>query len=254
MISSDIVKSNYFTVPCQIVKPLRGALLIALAAFAIPVQAAFPQSAFAEGENLFLRNKAAEATPRLEAAVREDPANVQAALYLGLAYQQLGRLDDAIQTFRKVLPRAGEKQPLIAYNLGNVYFQKNAAAFAEQYYTQAIAGDPSYASAYLNRANARIRTGSLKDASADYRTYLSLEPASPKRPDIERLLAAIAEGFAAEERQRLVAEEETRAAEERRTALLNEVSASLQEAAEQTRGLSAGSEDVMQYEGEFELE
>lgn len=254
MISSDIVKSNYFTVPCQIVKPFCGALLFGLLALAVAAPAAFSQTAFAEGETLFLRNKPAEAASRLEAAVREDPAHVQAALYLGLAYQQLGRLDDAVQVFRKILPRAGDRQPLIAYNLGNVYFQKNAAAFAEQFYSEAIAGDPSYSSAYLNRANARIRTGALKDASSDYAAYLSLEPSSPKRPEIERLMSLISEGFAAEERQRQAAAEETKAAEERRLRLLDEVSASLQESAEETRGLSAGTEDVMQYDGEFELE
>jgi tetratricopeptide (TPR) repeat protein len=250
VISSDIVKSNYFTEPCQIVK----ASLTALLMMGLALRFAGAQTAFAEGEDLFLRNKPAEALVRLETALREDPANVSAALYLGLTYQQLGRLDDAIQTFRKILPQAGARRSIIAYNLGNVYFQKGAAAFAEQYYTQAIEDDASYASAYLNRANARIRTGALNDASVDYGRYLALEPASPKRPEIERILSLINETFAAEERSRVAAEEAVKAAEEKRTRLLNEVSESLQAAAEETRGLSAGTEDVMQYDGEFVLE
>lgn len=252
MISSDIVKSNYFTGPCQIVKSsLVGAALLL---FFLAAAGLGAQTAFKEGEDLFLRNKPGDALPRLETAVREDPANVQAAFYLGLAYYQLNRLDEAIQTLRKVLPKAGDRQAIIASHIGDIYFHKGAAAFADQYYSQAIQADPAYAVAYLNRANARVRAGSLKDASSDYTTYLSLEPTSPKRPEIERILSLIAEGFAAEERQRVAAEEASKAEEEKRQRLLNEVSASLQAAAEETKGLSAGSEDVMQYDGEFVLE
>jgi hypothetical protein len=50
--------------------------------------------------------------------------------------------------------------------------------------------------------------------------------------------------------------EEARAAAEaeRRQRLLEEVAASLQSSAEETQGLSSGSEDVQGYDGEFELE
>jgi tetratricopeptide (TPR) repeat protein len=131
---------------------------------------------------------------------------------------------------------------------------KGNAAFAEQFYTQALEEDSAFAPAYLNRANTRVKTGSLTDAVADYERYLSLEPRSPKRPEIERMLSFIREEFAAEERRKLLAEEAARAEAERRRQLLEEVSASLQSAAEDSQGLSSGAEGVQEYDGEFELE
>jgi tetratricopeptide (TPR) repeat protein len=212
------------------------------------------QNAFARGEELFMANKPGEALEFLEAAAAEDPAHVQAFLYLGIAYQQLNRPDDAIAAYRKILPRAGAGTARVAYNLGNVYFAKGNAAFARQYYSQAIEADSAYAAAYLNRANTLIKTGDLREAITDYESYLTLEPQSAKRPQIEKLIAFIRDEFAAEERRRILAEEAARQEAERKQRLLDEVSASLQAAAGENEGLSAGTEDVQGYEGEFELE
>lgn len=201
-----------------------------------------------------MKNKPAEAVARLEIAVRDDPANITAALYLGIAYQQTSRFDEAVEILRKILSRAGDRTALVAYNIGNAYFAKGSATFAEQFYSKAIEADPEMGSAYLNRANARIRTGALKEAVSDYGQYLILQPASPKRPEIEKVIALIGQEFAAAERDRAAAAEAAKAEEERRRKLLDEVAASLQAAAEETRGLSSGSEDVKQYDGEFVLE
>ncbi|MDR2630719.1 MAG: tetratricopeptide repeat protein [Spirochaetaceae bacterium] len=214
----------------------------------------FAQDAFTQGETCFLLNKPEEAIPFLELSLAEDPANTRAGLYLGISYQQLDRLDDAIAVFRKILPRGGDETARIAFNLGNVYYIKGSMNYAGQYYTQAIEADPAYASAYLNRANAMVQAGSLKDAISDYELYLSLEPRSPKRPRIEQLVAFIKEEFAAEERRRIEAEAAARAEAERKQRLLDEISASLQAAAEESTGLSAGTEEVLGYDDAFELE
>lgn len=214
----------------------------------------FAQNSFVKGEELFLQNKPDEALPLLEQAAAEDPAHVQAVLYMGIAYQQLGRFDEAIAAYRKILPRAGNQSALISYNLGNVYFSQGNASFAEQYYTQAISADPVFASAYLNRANSRIKNGMLQESVSDYKQYLSLEPNSSKRSQIELLIAFIANEAAAEEQRRIMAEAQAKAEAERRQRLLDEVSASLQAAANDAQGLSSGAESVEGYEGEFELE
>ena len=251
VISYIIVKSNYFRRTCQIVRSFLSAAFLLCASLSGAQTAG---SAFAEGEALFLANKPAEAAPRLEASLREDSANLSAYLYLGIAYHQLGRYDQAIETFKAALPRSGPRTALVCYNIGNAYFAKGSAAFADEFYTRAIQADPAYSSAFLNRANARIKTGALAAAASDYGQFLTLEPASPKRPEIERVLALIGREFEAAEAAKLQAIEAAKADEERRKRLLEEVAASLQAAAEDTKGLSSGSEDVIQYEGEFELE
>jgi len=212
------------------------------------------QSSFTRGEELFMQNKPQEALRHLETAVSEDPAHVQASLYLGIVYLQINRVDDAIATYKKILPGGGTESSRIAFNLGNAYFVKGDSILARQYYTQAIEADPSFSSAYLNRANTLVKSGELEEALTDYDAFLSLEPGSPKREQVVKLMAFIREEFAAVERRRLMAEEAARVEAERRRRLLQEVTESLQAAAEGSKGLSAGSEDVQDYDSEFELE
>ncbi len=249
MIFSDTVKSNNFTPSCQI---RRGALFLGLFVF---LAGGWAQTTdFAAAEALFLRDKPAQALPALTAVLAEDPANSTASLYLGLAYYQTGETDKAIDTLRAALPRAGEKKALFAYNLGNIFFAKGSAAFAEQYYSQAIAADGAFASAFLNRAQTRLKLGALAEAVADYRRYLELDPSTAQRQAIEKLIALIEEEFALEKERQLASEKAAQAEAERRQRLLDEVAASLQAAAEQTKGLQAGGEEVLQYDGEFVLE
>ena len=252
------------------------------------------QTSFSQGEELFMQNRPQEALSFLEAAVEEDPAHVQAFLYLGIVYKQINRLDDAISTYNRILPRGGREADRIAYNLGNAYFMKGEHDTARQYYSQAIELNPNYASAYLNRANAQVRTRALNEAIVDYEEYLLLDPGSSQREEILNLIAFIREEFVAIERQRIMAEEAARAAEEaaraeaerqrliaeeaaraaeeaaraeaerqrliaeeaaeRRRQLLEEVSELLQAAALDSRGLSVGTDEIHDFESEFELE
>ena len=241
-------------------KPVFVAIFAVCAAFP-----AFSQTSFSRGEALFLDNKPQEALQFLEAAVADDPAHVQAFIYLGIAYLQLNRVDDSIAVFEKILPRGGSETARIAFNLGNAYFKKGNYQAAMDNYSKALAADPSFSTAMLNRANSKIQTGALKDAVADYQSYLVLDPQSSQRSQIEKLVAFINDQFAAEEQraaQQKLAEEQAQAAaaeaarqeQERRQRLLDEVSASLQAAAEDSKGLSAGNEGVQGYDGEFELE
>ena len=212
------------------------------------------QSSFTRGEELFMQNKPQEAQRYLESAVSEDPAHVQAYLYLGIVYLQINRVDDAIATFTKILPGGGNDTARIAYNLGNAYFVKGNMDLAKQYYTQAIQTDPSYSSAYLNRANTLVKSGDLSNALTDYDAYLSLDPDSPKKDQVVKLMAFIRDEFAAAEQRRVMAEEAAKAEAERKRKLLEDVTESLQSAAEDSKGLSAGSENVQDYDNEFELQ
>jgi tetratricopeptide (TPR) repeat protein len=214
----------------------------------------FGQDNFLRGEELFMQNKPREALVFLENCVAQDPAHVQAFLYMGIAYEQMERTDEAIAAYRKILPRAGALSATISTNLANAYFRKENSELAELFYTQALEADTSYSAAYLGRANTRVKAGAIKDAVGDYELYLDLEPRSPKRPEIERMITFIREGIATAERQKLLAEETARAETERRQRFLDELAASLQSVADESAGLSTGAENVEAYNGEFELE
>jgi tetratricopeptide (TPR) repeat protein len=209
---------------------------------------------FVQGEELFIRNKPQEALPYLEKAFTANQEHVEGALYLAMCYEQLEKLDEAIVIYRKILPVGQNKTALIALNLGNIYFKKGSNSFAEQFYTHAIRSDPAYAAAWLNRANVRIKTGALREALPDYEHYLGLDPSSPKRPQIEKLVSLIQEEFASAEIRRLMAEETARAETEKRQQLMKQVSASLQAQADEAEGIAAGAENLSGYVVEFELE
>jgi len=214
----------------------------------------FGQTNFTRGSELFMQNKPAEALVFLENSIIEDPAHILAFLYLGIVYEQLDRNDEAIAVYRRILTRAENMTAHVSTNLANVYFRKGSVEYAEQFYSQAIEADPAYASAYLGRANTRIRTGTLRDAVSDYEVYLALEPLSVRRAEVERMIIFIRSEFAAEERRKLMAEEAARAEAERRQRLLDELVASLQAAADESQGISSGAENLEAYDGEFELE
>jgi len=205
----------------------RAAVLIVMFAAAFSAWLLYAQDTtrsadFARGEELFMQNKPEEALPFLEKAFADDEANREGALYLAMSYEQLERFDNAIAVYRKILPQAGDKTALVSCNLGNIYFRTGNNALAEQFYTQAIRADPSYAPAYLNRANTRVRNGALKDALPDYQRYLSLDPSSSQRSRIEKLAGLIQEIFAEAEIRRLLAQESSRADAEKRQRLMNE--------------------------------
>jgi len=232
----------------------------------------FGQTNFATAQDLFMQNKPGEAVTYLELAVAEEPSNITASLFLGIAYEQLDMPEMAIVVYRQVIDRAGNLTANIANNLGNVFFRKGSIEDAESMFTRAIQADRTFANAHLGRANIRLQRGLLNEAVSDYETYLIFAPQSPQRPSIERLIAQIrwdageaerqraaaeqAEMLAAiqAERRRLAEEEEARLAAERRRRLMDDVAASLQAAAEGTQGMTVGAEGLERFEGEFELE
>lgn len=71
---------------------MRYRLMNILAVFIFAVSLVMAQEGggnFSKAEDTFLRNKPEEAIPLLEKVVSEDPANIKAAQYLGIAYQQV---------------------------------------------------------------------------------------------------------------------------------------------------------------------
>jgi tetratricopeptide (TPR) repeat protein len=214
----------------------------------------YGQSNFAKGEELLMRNQPAQAESFLMRAISDDPANPVTYLYLGIVYEQLGRAEEAITIYRRILPSAGKLSANVANNLGNVYFQRGNTETAEQYYTQAVGFDSGYPNAYLGRANTRIKAGDLQNAVLDYEQYLRLEPRSSQRGNIEQLINLIRMEAVTAEMRKLMAEEESRRLAEDRQRLLDSVSASLQSVVDSSKGISSGAESVENYEGEFVLD
>lgn len=203
-------------------------------------------SSLDEAEKLFLENKPGEALPALEAALYEDPQNEKIYLYLGIVYAQLGDAEQSLQIMRRGLNVAQALKDRLYYNIANLLFQQRDYRLSEEMYSKALEANRQLGEGYLNRAQARMELQDYTNARTDYIQYLRLVPAAPQRPEIEKLIALLEQALAAAE---LRQQQEF----EQQQALLNSVLDSLKNASEDTRNLSAGSEEIEEEYEEIDI-
>lgn len=235
-------------------------LILSLSMLMLTSFSAFALDYFAEGERLFRENRPEEAIPLLYQASLQPGVDPRVFVYLGLGYQQTGKYADAVSAFMRGASAPGTDRKVLFFNAGNVYFLQELFAEAESMYVRAAEIDAFWAPVYLNRANARVRLGRFAEAAADYRNYLMLDPATWQKDSIRQIIALLeseeTERKNAElrsEAERAAAEAERAAAAERYQRIMDEVSSSLQ-SVDAASTLSAGSEDVMEYNEEAQLE
>ena len=227
---------------------------------------------FDRGAQAFLYDRPREAATLLEQAIGEDPVNARAYLYLALSYEQLAMYERAIMTLQRAETIPGIDRSQVYFNIGNNYLHLGDAALAEDAYTKAIDVNPLSADPYLNRANVRVMQELYPPAVEDYTAVLGLEPEHLQRVEIERMIALLTDHLdqerirqeeearrIEEEEQQRVADEARRLAEEerlrqeaeaRRRALLDNVLDSLKTSTDDTTNMSAGNEDIDDYDDE----
>lgn len=220
------------------------------------------------GEELFMRNRPQEAVSLLQQAMKVEPENEHVYLYLGIAYEQLGQRDRAVEVLRKGVEVAGENRDKMFFNLATNLRRIEQYDAAEESYSSAITENSLYAPAYLARANLRVELEKYEPAVEDYKIYLNLRPQTEHRERIEKMISLLRDKV--EEQKRIAAEEEARRKreeelkqreeerrrreeEERRRALLDSVLNSLEGASEETQNLSGGSEDIEELEEDVDI-
>ncbi len=215
---------------------------------------------FAEGERLLRENKPIEAAPLLYQASQAEGTNPKVYEYLGLCYQKTGKYADAISIYMKGTSAPGTDRKLLFYNAGTTYFIQKLYSESETMFSRSIEIDSAYAPAYLNRANTRVMLEHFADAIGDYTMYLTLDPATAQEGPIRQLVALLSGDMknrevaqAKAEAEKAATEAEKKAAADRYQKMLDDVNASLQ-AVDAASTLSAGSEDVMNYNEEGQLE
>ncbi|MBP5156862.1 MAG: tetratricopeptide repeat protein [Treponema sp.] len=238
-------------------------------ALALCMAAQAQSSAFASGEELFRTGKFSEAISQLEKAV-ESGENPKAYIYLALCYQQMKEYEKGLAVLERGMDAPGTNKKVIAFDAGNISFAMGNYQQAENWYSIAIAADPSYSAPVLNRANTRLKAGKYEDSKADYVSYLGMEPETPQGNSIKTIISMLTQQMENEEKaeairveqerkqkeeaQRVAAERARLEQEEaaRRKKLLEDVASSLQDAA--SENMSAGAEGTVDYGYESELE
>ena len=204
-------------------------------------------SSLQQGEKLFLENRPREALPHLDEALYENPQEEKIYLYLGIVYEQYSASNNSGIMPARTFTVSQAYKDLFYYNLGNNHFRRQDFTVAEQMYSNALQINGALEVAYLNRANSRLELEQFPDARQDYIDYLRLDPDTPQRQNIEKIIALLGQAIEEAERERL-------AELERQKALLSEVLDTLKNASEDTRNLSAGSEEIQEEYEEIDIE
>ena len=242
------------------------------------ISCAFSES---EGEKLFKTNNPGGAVTLLEKDISAGNVSADTYNFLGLSYFQLGQYEKAIDAFERGMNSGVSNRKLLSFNEGNVAYAAGNYSKAESCYSLALAASPDFYSALLNRANTRLMMKKYQDCLADYKRFVLEQPDDSQTPEIQRLIGYLEQEIQrqeeeavrlAEEQKRLeeenkrlqeemarqkaeqeALEAERRAAEEeRRRKLLEDVANSLQQT--DTTNMTAGAEDVLDYDYESELE
>ncbi len=113
--------------------------------------------------------------PALQKATELMPNNAEAHMNLGNTLKELGRLDDAVASYRLAL---GIKPDFVMahYNLGNALKGLGQLDDAVASYQRALKIKPHYAEAHNNLGNALKDLGRLDEALASYRQALEIRP------------------------------------------------------------------------------
>jgi len=109
-------------------------------------------------------------------ALRIDPKSTEAVYSIGKFYQDIGKIQEAIDTYKKLLA-VDKNNSHALYNLGAIEFSfKKDPKAAIQYFSDAINLKSDYAEAYFARGVCFEKLKDLKNAEADYRAAVQYLP------------------------------------------------------------------------------
>jgi len=125
---------------------------------------------------LFMSLKNPLAITYFKNAITIDSSKVDAYYDLGLYYQNNDYLNEAIDTYKKII-KINPKFPSSYYNIGYIYLELlNISDQAIPYFTKSILAKPDYYEAYYNRALAFEKLGDVFNAKKDYQEALRIKP------------------------------------------------------------------------------
>lgn len=202
----------------------------------------------AEGEKFLSVDNPTKALTYFEAALAQGESSERLLLNLGLAYQRTGQGAEARKVFRQGADLGGPLSKTFLLNLGVSAFLAKDYPGAEAAYTEALAQDPGFPEALLNRANARLNLKNWSGAATDYREYQVALPANPQKAKIDQVIALLETAATEAEVQRLA--EETRQKREAEAKAAQEAQAAADQAAQEQAAAAAKAAQEAEAEAE----
>lgn len=109
------------------------------------------------------------------------PDNVEAKVNLGAALSHVGRFDEAIATYKSVLPALADKR-MVLLDLGLAYYKKGDLANAREQFSALHQAAPNHVQAAILLADSDIRLGNAESAAS---VLGPLEQANSRNPDFD---------------------------------------------------------------------
>jgi tetratricopeptide (TPR) repeat protein len=136
-----------------------------------------PKLWFALGVAHFKKQKHDDAGTAFARSVELDPKFAPALAYLGIVYDETGRYQEAIATYRRAVA-ADEKLAAAHYLLADALLRQTSAdiAGAESHLTRAVQLEPSFAPARLALARLYIRVERFDEAAKQLETVAAADP------------------------------------------------------------------------------
>lgn len=150
-----------------------------------------PEAWYGLGRIRFTQQRFQDAVDCFQRALALDPTSVKAENNLGLSYEGLNRLDDAITAYRNAIqwqqgtPHPSE-QPLL--NLGIVLLHQGRLPQAEQLLTQAAQIAPKDPNICEQLGHLYLQTHQFPQAQAQFEQAIAL---NPKNPSLHFLLGRV---------------------------------------------------------------
>lgn len=120
-----------------------------------------------------------EAIDELQAALDLSPEYVEVHNNLGVTYDKMEMLDEAENELREAI-RMNPGYLEAHFNLGNIYSLENRSSEAIKEFMAALEIDPQYIPARMNLANAYYESGRNEEAFREFNNVLSLDPGFPE--------------------------------------------------------------------------
>jgi tetratricopeptide (TPR) repeat protein len=131
-----------------------------------------PDLLAALGESYFMAGKVDKAIDEFKKLVDVE-GSARSFAFVGLSYRNLGRFDEAKQYFQQGL-KLDPHNSFCLFNLGYIAERQGDAAEAEKMFQEALRFNPNYADALLEMANLRIVQKRLPEAEDLLRKYVKV--------------------------------------------------------------------------------
>lgn len=132
---------------------------------------------YAAGAEAFKKNDLEVAARNFRKAAEADPKFFRAFAYLGMVYDKLGRIDDAIEAYRECIDLAADYHK--AYNnVGELYRRKGLLDYASMVFKMATELQPENAMYFYNLGLTYSDIGMLSQAEKALARCVELDPAN----------------------------------------------------------------------------